>query len=163
MLRARLPLPLSDRIELHLYVDEAEAELAVLDKKLAKQTVADADWNQLLAAEPYVRLKKREAELDRDFTDDDFKKFVLSPELSAKASQFRRTLADWKKADLMVAARRVLAYLPDQSHIRTKVFPVIKPQTNSYGRFRQSCILKSSLTRVGLHFLLRIWPSTRLV
>jgi hypothetical protein len=33
---------------------------------------------------------------------------------------------------LEAAARRVLTYLPSQSRIRAKVFPVIKPQTNSF-------------------------------
>ena len=44
----------------------------------------------------------------------------------------RHTLDAWQRADLVASARRVLAYLPDQAHIRAKVFPVIKPVTNSF-------------------------------
>lgn len=122
----------SARIHLQLNTDEAEAVLAILAKKAAGQTITDNDWQHLFATEPYIRLKKREASLKRDFTDDDFKKFVLSPELAAKADSLRHTLDDWKKADLHASAVRDLAYLPEQATIRAKVFPVIKPGINSF-------------------------------
>jgi hypothetical protein len=121
-----------NRIQLKLNTDEAEAVLAILDKRAAGAAVTDADWQHLFATEPYVRLKKREASLHRDFTDDDFKKFVLSPELAAKASALSHTLDAWKQADLVASARRVLTCLPEQAVIKAKVFPVIKPMTNSF-------------------------------
>jgi hypothetical protein len=126
------PLPEAGRIQLSLNTDEADAVLAILQKRAAGATVTDADWEHLFATEPYVRLKKREAGMHRDFTDDDFKKFVLSADLAAKASALRHTLDAWRRADLVASAERVLAYLPDQAHIRAKVFPVIKPKTNSF-------------------------------
>jgi hypothetical protein len=70
--------------------------------------------------------------MHRDFNDDDFKKFVLSPELAAKGTALRHTLAAWRRTDLVASAQRVLAYLPEQAYIRAKVFPVIKPKTNSF-------------------------------
>jgi hypothetical protein len=126
------PAAAADRIQLKLDTSEAAAVLAILDKRAAQTAVPDSDWQRLFATEPYVRLKKREAGLHRDFTDDDFRKFVLSPELAAKASALRQTLDAWAKADLVASARRVLAYLPDQASIKAKVFPVIKPNTNSF-------------------------------
>jgi len=122
----------ADRIHLQLNTDEAEAVLAILDKRAAGTTVIDADWQRLFTTEPYVRLKKRESGMHRDFTDDDFKKFVLTPELATKASALRQTLDAWKRADLAASTRRVPAYLPEQAYIRAKVFPVIKPKTNSF-------------------------------
>jgi putative zinc-dependent peptidase DUF5700 len=122
----------SGRIQLRLDTSEAEAVLAILDKKSAGATATEADWQRLFATEPYARLKKREAQMHRDFTDDDFKKFVLSPELAAKATALRQTLDAWRQADLNASARRVLAYLPGQAEIKSKVFPVIKPKTNSF-------------------------------
>ncbi len=106
--------------------------LAILARKTEGQTASESDWQRLFATEPYVRLKKREARLKRDFTDDDFKTFVLSPDLVARAEAFHHTLADWKKADLTASALRVLTYLPGQARIHAKVFPVIKPKTNSF-------------------------------
>jgi hypothetical protein len=120
------------RIELKLNPDEAEAVLAILHERAAGNAVTDSDWQQLFSTEPYMRLKKREASMHRDFTDDDFKKFVLSPELAAKASSVRHTLDTWRQTDLIASARRVLAYLPEQAYIKAKVFPVIKPKTNSF-------------------------------
>jgi hypothetical protein len=120
------------RINLRSNTDEATAVLAILDKQNAKQAVGDSDWQHLFSTEPYIRLKKREASLHRDFTDEDFKKFVLSPELSAKKDALRHTLDEWQQADLQASARRVLTYLPEQATIRAKVYPVIKPSTNSF-------------------------------
>src|SRR5579864_57568 len=74
----------ANRIHLTFNTDEAEAVLAILDKRAAGTAVTDYDWQHLFSTEPYVRLKKREASLHRDFIDDDFIKFVLSPELAAK-------------------------------------------------------------------------------
>jgi hypothetical protein len=122
----------SDRIKLILDTDEAKAVLAILDKLNAKEKISDADWDRLFLTEPYIRLKKREASFHRDFTDEDFKAFVHSPELSAKRDALRHTLEGWEKKDLRASAERVLTYLPAQATIRAKVYPVIKPKTNSF-------------------------------
>jgi Putative zinc dependent peptidase (DUF5700) len=126
------PVAASNRIQLQLNTDEADAVLAILDKRVAGIVVTEADWQHLFATEPYVRFKKREAGMHRDFTDDDFKKFASSEDLAAKASSLRQTLEAWRRADLVASARRVLDYLPDQARIRAKVFPVIKPKPNSF-------------------------------
>jgi len=120
------------RIQLTLNTDEAEAVLAILDKRTAGTAITDADWQRLFVTEPYVRLKKREASVHREFTNEDFKTFVLSPELAEGAKLLRNTLNAWKQADLAASARRVLNYLPEQAVIKAKVFPVIKPKTNSF-------------------------------
>lgn len=122
----------ASRIQLHFDTSEAEAVLAILDKRIAGSAVADADWQRLFATEPYVRLKKREAGMHRDFSDDDFKKFVMSPELEEKSKSLRQTLDAWEHADLSAAAGLALAYLPQAAVIKAKVFPVIKPKTNSF-------------------------------
>jgi hypothetical protein len=122
----------TDRVQLQLNTDEADMVLAILARKAEGQTASESDWQKLFATEPYIRLKKREAGLKRDFTDEDFKTFVSSPDLAARADALRHTLADWRKADLTASAVRVLAYLPEQARIRAKVFPVIKPITNSF-------------------------------
>ena len=122
----------SDRIQLKLNTSEADAVLTMLDKRASGAPVTDADWQRLFTTEPYIRLRKREASMHRDFSDDDFKKFVSTPELAAKAGALRQTLDAWKRTDLVSSAQRVLAYLPDEAQIRAKVFPVIKPNANSF-------------------------------
>ena len=91
-----------ERIQLKLDISEAEAVLAILDKRSAQSAITDTDWQGLFATEPYIRLKKREATMHRDFTDDDFKKFVLSADLAARASALRHTLDAWQKAGMPV-------------------------------------------------------------
>jgi hypothetical protein len=90
----------SDRINLALDTSEAKAVLAILDKLNAKEKTTDTDWKGLFSTEPCIRLKKREASFHRDFTDEDFQAFVLSPELSAKRDALRHTLEEWEKKDL---------------------------------------------------------------
>ncbi|MGB7924171.1 MAG: DUF5700 domain-containing putative Zn-dependent protease [Pyrinomonadaceae bacterium] len=122
----------ASRVDVREVTDEADAVLAILSKKRAQQSVTEADWQRLFASEGYVRLKKREAEMKRDFTDADFKAFVLSDQLSTRAPLLAATLEKWKRAELDAAARRALAYLPGDARIRAKIYPVIKPRENSF-------------------------------
>ena len=120
------------RIQLTADFSEAGAVVAILEKRQEKQDVTAADWQVLFATEPYQRLKKREAAMKRTFTDDDFKTFVLSGDLLSQFAALRSTVAAWKQADLKLDAMRILPYLPSESVIRAKVYPVIKPMHNSF-------------------------------
>lgn len=121
-----------DRVQLTLDASEAELVLAIVEKRAAGKEVPAADWQALFASEPYVRLKQRELGMRREFDDNDFRRFVFSDELGKRAGALRRTLDAWKQADLRAAAARVLPYLPKDARIRAKVYPVVKPRTNSF-------------------------------
>ncbi len=120
------------RLDVRLVSDEADAVLSILAKQKSNEPITATDWERLFSSEGYVRLKKREAELKRTFTDDEFRMFVLSGELAGRAQALEETLARWSHADLSGAASRALAYLPEGARIRAKIYPVIKPQTNSF-------------------------------
>lgn len=122
----------TNQVNVRIVSDEADSVLAILAKKKANQPVTDGDWRRLFSSEGYVRLKKREASLKRAFDDPQFKTFVLSDELAGRATALAETLSKWKHADINAAAHRALAYLPKDAHITAKIYPVIKPQKNSF-------------------------------
>jgi hypothetical protein len=150
-MRVRLPvvllllsfsLPLAaagDRVQLTLDTSEADQVLAILALRSQGTPVPDSEWQKLFATAPYQRLKQREKAIGesfhdptRAFTDDDFRRFVLSADLLPRAAALSSTLDRWKKADLREDASRVLAYLPADATLHAKVYPVIKPVTNSF-------------------------------
>ena len=122
----------AQQVNVHVIADEADAVLAILSKEKAKQPVTDADWQKLFSSEGYIRLKKREASMQRPFDDAEFKAFVLSDQLAARAQSLADTLDKWKRADVTASAKRALAYLPADAHIGAKIYPVIKPAKNSF-------------------------------
>lgn len=122
----------ANRIQIKVDSSEADQALAIIAKHNAGRDITDADWKTFFATEPYQRLKKREAAMHSDFTDDDFKKFLLSTQLDLQYHALRRRLDEWKHADMKAAARRALAYLPASARVRTKVFLLIKPKLNSF-------------------------------
>ena len=119
-------------MNLRLVTDEPEAVLAILAKRKANQPITDADWQRVFQSEGYTRLKQRETAMQRSFEDADFKTFVLSETLAARAPVLEQTFDKWKRADITRAARLALDYLPANAHIKAKVYPVIKPRENSF-------------------------------
>jgi len=119
-----------NRVDLQLDASEAEAVLTILDKRANHEDVIDADWQKLFSTTPYRRLKQRETSMRRPFTDEEFMKFVTT--LDPRREQLRQTLQQWLSADLQAVAQRPLHYLPPQASVRSDVYPVIKPQSNSF-------------------------------
>lgn len=128
-----------NNIQLTFDTSEADQVLAILALRQADKSIADVEWQKLFATAPYQRLKEREKKIGEQFhdptvafTDDDFKKFVLSDDLLQRAARLKETLERWKQADLSHSAEHVLAYLPEDAVIHAKVYPIIKPGVNSF-------------------------------
>jgi hypothetical protein len=120
------------RVDVRLVTDEAEAVLAILEKRAAGAPVDDADWRRLFASEGYVRLKRREEAMKRQFEDAEFRSFVLSDALAGRRQALDTTLRAWSRIDTTRAAALALAYLPKEARIRAKIYPVVKPRENSF-------------------------------
>jgi hypothetical protein len=120
------------RVQVHIDTEEPEAVLNIVGKQEAGGTANDEDWQRLFTSEGYQRLQKREAAMKHPFSDDDFRKFVLSGDLQARAEKLRETLDSWKDLDVSHPAALALAYLPETASIHATIYPSIKPQTNSF-------------------------------
>ena len=136
---ASSPTAQNERVQLTLDASEADQVLAILELRSQGKPVTDSQWQKLFSTAPYQRLKQREKAIGEKFhnptlafTDDDFKRFVLSEELLRRASALSTTLDRWRKADLREDGNRVLAYLPPDATLRAKVYPIIKPRSNSF-------------------------------
>jgi hypothetical protein len=122
----------ASRVDVRVITDEPDAALAILAKKKTGQPITEADWRRLFSSEGYIRLKKREAAMKRSFEDSEFQAFIVSDKLIERAQALQDTLDRWKRADPGEAARRALAYLPEDARIRAKIYPMIKPRENSF-------------------------------
>lgn len=139
MLAALFALSLrQETIHVRLVTDEPEVALQILQERQDGKPISDSDWGRLFATDGYKRLKEREDGIakffntPRSFTDDDFKKFMLSDDLLKQRSALSDTLATWKKVDVPACAHKSLAYLPAGSQISASVYYLIKPKHNSF-------------------------------
>ncbi|MCH5684045.1 hypothetical protein LWM68_07035 [Niabella sp. W65] len=112
--------------------DQAEAVIKILDKKVLNKEITESDWQSVFLSEGYLRLQKRERSLNRTFDDSTFKKFVLADSTINMKKAFTETLEKWKAANMSEVSAYAFAYLPPGVRIRAKVYPVIKPRSNSF-------------------------------
>lgn len=129
----------ADRVQLVFDTSEADRVLAIVAAHAGGKPIEESQWQALFATEPYKRLKSRQEAIAKRFgdpsivlTDDGFKTFVLSDTLVEHASDLRNALERWKQTDLQAEAQNVLQYLPPTAVIHAKIYPVIKPGTNSF-------------------------------
>ena len=119
-------------LDVHLVSDEADAALAILNKRMRGEAPATEDWQRLWASRGYQHLKEREAAMRRAFSDSDFAAFLMSDTLLTRAPSLVRALPPLKQLDVSAAGSRSLKYLPAGTTIRAQLFLEIKPRTNSF-------------------------------
>jgi len=119
-------------VQVVMVSDEADAVLSALAKRAQGKPLEGADWDRIFLSEGYQRLVRREQSFHRPLDETRFKAFVLGEDLLTRAAALRATLARWKGLDVASAGRTALAYLPDGAKIQARIYPVIKPASNSF-------------------------------
>jgi len=120
------------QLDVRLQPDEADAALAILDKRSHNETISSADWDRLFNSGGYQHLKEREASMHRAFTDSAFTAFLMSDTLLERVALLDRTLPSLKHLDVSAAAGRTLRYLPAGTPLIARLYLEIKPITNSF-------------------------------
>jgi len=123
---------LGSRLQVKLVDDEAISALAILEQEFAARAVDERQWRRLFSAQGYMRLKQREDYMKRTFTDADFRSFIQSDSLIRRTPALRQTVAGFENVDVSSAARQALGYLPSGARIVARLYPEIKPHTNSF-------------------------------
>jgi hypothetical protein len=132
-IHARSKTPLTPaQIDVQLESDEADAAIAILDKRVHREMPTTANWQRLFSSKGYQHLQEREASLGRAFTDSAFTTFLMSDTLLQRASLLDRALPPLERLDVSAAAGRSLKYLPASTPIKARLYLEIKPKTNSF-------------------------------
>ena len=118
--------------EVRVVLDEADAAIAILEKRSRGEAITDGDWQRLEETDGYVRLKRRQESFGAEDFDERFRAFLTSGETLERLDELREALVKWRSIDAGGAGAMAQAYLPPGSRIRATIYPVIKQAPNSF-------------------------------
>jgi len=117
---------------IRLITDEADAVLAILDRRRQGTPLDESDWRRLFDSEGYRRLAQREEAMNVPVTDGEFQAFCLSDKPLQELSGLRESLQQYASLDLGSLTEEATAYLPPEASLHGTIYPVIKSRSNSF-------------------------------
>ena len=119
------------RVDVRIQDDEAQAVIRAARAFNNDPSTLDTQFQKVTETLGYQRLKEREISMGRPFDEQEFRALIQDIE-PRKASELESTLIAWTRMGVSRSARQALFYLPSSAVIKAKVYPVIKPKTNSF-------------------------------
>ena len=119
-------------VEVRVVLDQADAVIAILEKRARGLEPGESDWQRLEESEGYTRLQRRQESFGAEDFRERFREFVLSDEALERLTELRGALVKWRSIDVTAAGAQALAYLPGGSRVHATIYPVIKRTPNSF-------------------------------
>ena len=130
------PAPTQDaavlRLSVALELDEAEALLAILERRRAGAEATAEDWRRLEESRGFVRMKQRAESFGNTGVAASLRAYAESDETLAQLDDLRSAVERFRSLDVSAAAARALLYLPEEARLQATIYPVVKPSPNSY-------------------------------
>ena len=129
---------LGSTIKVRVDGTQAEAALDLLAARARGEAVPASSWARVFESEGYRRALEREQAiderlgLDRGYSDESFLAWAESEAALEGLAGRKRTLAAWADVDVDAAAARAMAYLPPEVRLVATVYPIVRPQLNSF-------------------------------
>jgi len=127
-----MPRQLRPATAVRLVADESEASLAIIERHARGEAVRPSEWGALFASAGYRALAARDSAFGAPRNDSSFARFLMGDSLAARAPALAERVRAMSRLDVTAAARQALSYAPQQARIAATIFPVIKPQPNSF-------------------------------
>lgn len=119
-------------IEVRVDLDQADAVMAILEKRSRGLPPSEDDWRRLESSEGYARLKRRQESFGAEDFDARFREYLLTDEPLKRLEELQDALVKWRSIDVSAARAKAQAYLPPATQVRATIYPVIKRTTNSF-------------------------------
>jgi hypothetical protein len=124
--------PEQANVSVRFVPDEADAGVAIVRRHASGKPIDESEWRALFNSAGYLALTARDSAFGAPRNDSAFARFLLSDSLAERAGRLADRAHEMSRLDVRRAARRALGYAPANARVAATIFPVVKPQPNSF-------------------------------
>jgi hypothetical protein len=155
----RVAGPYAARVHVTIDGSEAEAALAVIAEHAQLNVVDTSSLQRLFGSRGYRSLVARDSTFHVPRDDAGFVRWLIGDSLAVRRDALAQEVDAMRRIDPSRVARQALDYAPPSARITATVFPVIKPQPNSFVFGPDSApqiFLFVNIDETPTHFLKRV-------